>query len=228
MPRVYISDPRGKQYRKRNEGDLNAAATEVKNGISLRKAAENHSVHYSTLQRWVKANGKRRTIGGQTVLDADMENMIVERLVKCAEWGYPMDTMDLRMIVKHICDKKGIVIKRFKDNMPGHEFALSFLKRHAKSITPRICQNIKRARAAVSPEQIDNYFNNLEVSIEGVPSSNIINHDETNLSDDPGRSKVIAKKGMKYPERIMNSTKSATSIMFAVSGDGDGHFYINV
>ncbi|CAI6374113.1 unnamed protein product [Macrosiphum euphorbiae] len=220
MPRVYISDPRGKQYRKRNEDDLNAAATEVKNGISLRKAAENYNVHYSTLQRWVKANGKRRTIGGQTVLDADMENMIVERLVKCAEWGYPMDTMDLRMIVKHICDKKGIVIKRFKDNMPGHEFALSFLKRHAKSITPRICQNIKRARAAVSPEQIDNYFNKLEVSIEGIPSSNIINYDETNLSDDPGRSKVIAKKGMKYPERIMNSTKSATSIMFAVSGDG--------
>jgi len=31
-----------------------------------------------------------------------MENMIVERLVKCAEWDYPMDTMDLRMIVKHM------------------------------------------------------------------------------------------------------------------------------
>jgi len=220
MPIVYISDPRGKQYRKRNESDLNAAAAEVKNGISLRKAAENHNVNYSTLQKWVKADGKRRKIGGQTVLDEATENMIVERLVKCAEWGYPMDSMDLRMIVKHICDKKGTVIKRFKDNMPGKEFALSFLKRHAKSITPRICQNIKRARAALSPEQIDNYFNNLEVSIEGVPSSNIINYDETNLSDDPGRSKVIAKKGMKYPERIMNSTKSATSIMFAVSGDG--------
>jgi len=43
MPRVYISDPRGKEYRKRNESDLNAAAAEVKNGISLRKAAENHT-----------------------------------------------------------------------------------------------------------------------------------------------------------------------------------------
>lgn len=54
MPRVYISDPRGKQYRKRNDDDLNAAA-------------ENHNLHYSTLQRWVKANGKRKKIGGQTV-----------------------------------------------------------------------------------------------------------------------------------------------------------------
>jgi len=129
------------------------------------------------------------------------------------------DCARMNIIYLLICDKKGIVVKRFKDNMPGVEFALSFLQRHAKSITPRICQNIKRARAAVSPEQINNYFNYLEKSIDGVPPSNIINYDETNLSDDPGRSKVIAKKGMKYPERIMNSTKSSTSIMFAVSGD---------
>ncbi|CAI6355667.1 unnamed protein product [Macrosiphum euphorbiae] len=125
------------------------------------------------------------------------------------------------MIVEHICDKNGIVMKRFKDNMPGKEFALSFLKRRAKSINPRIFQNIKRARAAVLPEQINNYFDHLEKSIERVPPSNIINYDETNLSDDPGRSKVIAKNCMKYPERIMNSTKSSTSIMFTVSGDGN-------
>lgn len=60
MPRVYISDPRGKQYRKRNDDDLNAAAEDVRSGMSLRKAAENHNLHYSTLQRWVKANGKSK------------------------------------------------------------------------------------------------------------------------------------------------------------------------
>jgi len=67
MPRVYISDPRRKQHRKRNDCDLNSAVDEVKNGISLRKAAENHNVSYSTLKRWVKADGKRKKIGGQTV-----------------------------------------------------------------------------------------------------------------------------------------------------------------
>lgn len=34
MPRVYIADPRGKIYRRRNEDNLNAAAEEYKN-ISL-------------------------------------------------------------------------------------------------------------------------------------------------------------------------------------------------
>jgi len=35
---------------------LNAAAAEVKSVLSLRKFAENHNVHYSTLQSFVKAN----------------------------------------------------------------------------------------------------------------------------------------------------------------------------
>lgn len=63
--------------------------------------------------------------------------------------------------------------------MSGTEFAHLFLKRHANVITPRMCQNIKRARAA--PDQIKQYFQNLEKSLEGVPITSIINYDETNL-----------------------------------------------
>jgi len=51
-------------------------------------------------------------------------------------------------------------------------------------------------------------------SIEGVPPENLLNFDETNLSDDPGRKKVLMKKGTKYPERIMSHSKSAVSIIF--------------
>jgi len=45
MSRVYISDPKEKQYRKSNDDHLNAATEEVKNELSLRKAAENHNIH---------------------------------------------------------------------------------------------------------------------------------------------------------------------------------------
>lgn len=86
------------------------------------------------------------------------------------------------------------------------------------------CQNIKRSRAAVSHEDINKYFDNLEKELENVPSSNIVNFDETNLSDDPGRKKVISERGCRYQERIMNTSKSATSIMFAASADGSTKF----
>lgn len=83
----------------------------------------------------------------------------------------------------------------------------------------RLCQNIKRARAAISPETINEYFDRLEVELVNIPPSHIINYDETNLSDDPGRSKIIARRGCKYPERVMNSTKSSISVMFSATGD---------
>lgn len=51
--------------------------------------------------------------------------------------------------------------------------------------------------------------------------SNIVNYDESNLSDDPGRTKIISKRGCKYPERIINHSRSSTSLMFAALGSGE-------
>lgn len=145
---------------------------------------------------------------------------MVGKLVTCASWGYPMDTLDMRLIVKTYLDRRGVQEKRFKDNLPGQDWALSFLKRHNDVLAERICQNIRRARAAVSRDTINEYFNNLENSLEGVPPANIVNYDETNLTDALGRSKIITKRGTKYPERIMNSSKSATSIMYSAAANG--------
>ncbi|KAJ8933555.1 hypothetical protein NQ314_013929 [Rhamnusium bicolor] len=57
-------------------------------------------------------------------------------------------------------------------------------------------------------------------NMPGTFQRHIINYDATNLSNDPGRCKIIAKRGCKYPERVINQTKSAVSIMFAATGDG--------
>nr|CAI5855786.1 unnamed protein product [Callosobruchus analis] len=40
------------------------------------------------------------------------------------------------------------------------------------------------------------------------------------VCDDPGRKRVICRRGCKYPERVMNSTKSNTSVMFCGSAAG--------
>ncbi|CAG5009206.1 unnamed protein product [Parnassius apollo] len=65
------------------------------------------------------------------------------------------------------------------------------------------------------------YFENLRETIKDVPASNILNFDETNLSDNPGNSKCIFKRGVKYPERVLNSTKGAISIMFSGTAAGE-------
>lgn len=55
-------------------------------------------------------------------------------------------------------------------------------------------QNIKRCRTNLSPEIINQYFDNLEINLKDVPASNMVNYDEINLSDDPVRFKVIIKE----------------------------------
>lgn len=73
----------------------------------------------------------------------------------------------------------------------------------------------------MSREIINSYFDNLKKSLENVLPEKIINYDETNMSDDPGRVKIITKRGCEYPERVMNSSKASTSIMFVCTGTGE-------
>lgn len=56
--------------------------------------------------------------------------------------------------------------------------------------------------------------------LENVPPDNIFNYDESNLQDDPGKQKVLFKRGTKYPVKVQNHSKSATTIMVCGSAAG--------
>jgi hypothetical protein len=94
-----------------------------------------------------------------------------------------------------------------------------FLKRHPE-LTVRSAANIKKVRADVTDNIVSDYIDNLKVLVENVPPENIYKYDETNLSDDPGRKRIICRRGCKYPERILNSTKSSTTVMFCGNASG--------
>lgn len=220
MPRNYKPDPRGKKYIKYDFNLIQQAVNEYSesNG-SLDTISKKYNIHRSVLYRHCTKNMKSQ--GGQTVLSKETEEEFIKYINICADWGYPLEAYDLRVLVKVYLDKLGVNEKRFNNNMPGPDFVSSFMKRHKDAISQRLSQNIKRNRAAVSPEIIKKYFEELEISLSGVPMCNIINYDETNLSDDPGRKKIITKKGVKYPERVMNHSKSAVSIMIACTAEGE-------
>lgn len=223
MGRIYKPKVGTKPYRKYTASEFEGPFAQIDKGTPVREASRRFKIPLSVLRRHNEARKKNKSLskqGGQTVLTTVEEELIVERLITCGVWGYPLDSYDLRLFVKGYLDRIGRTEKRFKDNMPGKEFAWSFLERHKDSLAQRICQNIKRARAMVSVETINGYFEHLGETIKDVPVENILNYDETNLSDDPGRKLIIVKRGTKYPERVMNSTKQSVSVMFAGSGSG--------
>lgn len=90
--------------------------------------------------------------------------------------------------------------------MPGVDWAPNFLIRHKSEISNRTTSNISSDRAKTTPHVIDNFFEHYTKSVKGV-SDCLINYDETNLTDDPGSKNYIFKRGCKYPERVINSSK---------------------
>lgn len=65
-----------------------------------------------------------------------------------------------------------------------------------------------------------NFFVENELTLGGIPDHLKINYDESAWADDPGRKKLIFKRGCKYPERVINQTKSSVSVMFAATASG--------
>jgi hypothetical protein len=88
-----------------------------------------------------------------------------------------------------------------------------------QELAKRNSQNLThcRGQATQSMANLREYFSYLEDSILYVPPTNIINYDETNLTNDPGREKVIVRRKGKRAHRLMDTSKTSTSFMFCVT-----------
>ncbi|KAJ8712264.1 hypothetical protein PYW07_005106 [Mythimna separata] len=220
MPRIYKKKLGTREYRNYSEATVNEALSQVVDGkLSIRGASEQYNIPYGTIYNRYKGTHMRKP-GAQTVFSESEEKAILKSAAKCSDWGYPLTLLDLRFFAKAFLDKKGRVVTKFENNLPGVESAYSLLRRHKDEYSQRVSSNIKKARAKVSHDSINKYFDNLTPVIKDLPPSNIFNYDETNMSDDPGKKQGIYRRGVKYPEKIMNFSKSATTVMMCGSADG--------
>uniref|UniRef100_H3B163 DDE-1 domain-containing protein n=1 Tax=Latimeria chalumnae TaxID=7897 RepID=H3B163_LATCH len=161
-----------------------------------------------------------------TVFTDEEEMCIVKHLKVVVEWGFPFDLLDIRVLARTYLDKQGRSVSQFQNNLLSTDWARNFVKCHKKDLTTHLCQNIKSTRANVSADIVKQFFQNMKETLQNedstpIPPQNIYNFDETNLSDDPETKKCVFKRGIKFPERIRNSTKAAISIMFCGSATGE-------
>lgn len=199
---------------------LEKSLEEIANGsLSIRAASNQYKIPFGTLYNKFKGKHGRKP-GRPPVFSHEEEQAILQAAAKCGDWGFPLTLFDMRMMAKYYLDRKGVVITRFQNNIPGADWAYNLLERHKNAYGQRVATNIKRSRAAVSKETLEQFFDNIENVIKNLPSSNIFNYDESNLADDPGKKKCLYRRGVKYPEKVMNHSKSSTTIMVCGSADG--------
>lgn len=220
MPRTNVRNPSSRPYKNYSLDDLEKALEDLKQDESLRNTAKKFKIPVMTLSN-KKRSLHEKKVGRPTVLNEEEENAIVAGITCMAEWGFPVDQDILKRIIRDYFCGLGIKIKRFKDGIPGPDFVRGFLNRHKDKLRIRTVTNYSRKRASVDSNILNAYFDNLEKSLAGIPSENIFNYDETNLTDNPGKKKCITKKGAKYPIRIMNESKAAISLMVCANAAGE-------
>lgn len=207
-------------YKTYIEESLQRAVMLVKSGeLTKRQATEQFGISKSTIHR--KGHDQNLLpVGRPCVLSNDEEEELVRGLITASKWGFPLTSIDISFVIKSYLDSDGRIELRFNKNTPGSDWIRAYLSRHKNDLTVRLCENVKRARVAVSYESIEQYFNELSLTLEGVDSDVIINYDETNMTDDPGRKKVIVRRGIKHAECIKDTSKSSTSVMFSGTASG--------
>lgn len=97
MPQIYQLDPRAKKYKKPNQTDIENAIRAVRSKqVTYREAQEIYVIHYSVIYHHGK-NSNMKKQGGQTFLTVSEVNMLIECILLCAEWVFPLDQYDLRL-----------------------------------------------------------------------------------------------------------------------------------
>lgn len=149
--------------------DLERAYKMVKEeGWSASGAAQHCKVPRATLADKLAGRHKTGVIGRPTVLTATEEDILAEMCVLLGLYNRPVTKRQLRNMVKSYLDKRRET--SFKNNNPGRGWMRGFLARHKDRIVIRKPTNIKRSRAAVSPQEVRDYFARLEKEIRNVNS----------------------------------------------------------
>lgn len=218
MPRHYKKKIGGRTYRNFTEDDLQRALTAIRGGMSQAKASARFKISRGTLQNKLKGEHTRPP-GHPTVFTPAEEQLLKNTLVTVSNWGFPFNKSDIRELIHKYLQKKGREVKEFKDNVPGHDYLEHFILRNNLSV--RLAANIKRTRAAVGPNQIVEFFDNVKDTLQDVDPCLVFNYDETNVQDDPGAKKVIVPRGTKRVERVQQHSKASVSIMVCGNAAGD-------
>ena len=136
-----------------------------------------------------------KPVGGQTHIPAKDEKILADLIDAIAEWGFPLSFNEVRYLLKYLLDEE-VLVTKWKDNMPGWDWLYGFRK--GNKLSARMASNIKRSRAQVNEETVRNFFvefKNVCEEHDTIAPENIVNYDETNLTDDPGKKWVLVRRG---------------------------------
>ena len=161
MPRNPKRKPNARAYKtKYTNQDLVDAISAVQGGVTKSwKAAKDFQIPFGTLIN--KLKDLHPGIPGRRTVFSVEEASIVSAISALEVSSFPLTPVEIRLLAKNFLDQQGRAVDRFPNNLPGRDWVTSFLKRYKDEIKVRITDNLSRARAELSPDDVKKFFTNL-------------------------------------------------------------------
>ncbi|KAI4460092.1 hypothetical protein MML48_6g00008638 [Holotrichia oblita] len=196
--------------------------------LHLLEAEEAYNVPIAVIYHRIKGRKNPVTIlstGRRPALPADVEETIANCLIARARMGWPSDEKELCNLVNEYVITKNLKTP-FKNNIPGHDWYLSFMKRHPNLSfkKPEHLQKIRKD--ARDPFVVYDFYKKLqdlitEKSLE-YPNKScfMFNADESGFSSDPSRVRAIGEKGKTVSRVSGGSGRESTTVLACIAANG--------
>ena len=199
------------------QASMENACHAVRDGMSVRRAAEEYNIPRSTLHDHVSGKVLAGSKSGPgSYLNASEEEDLVNFLTGISALGYSRTVKQVVEIVQRVVDKKGM------NCQVTTSWWKSFKSRH-KEITLRNPETLSHCRIrGASDSNIEHYFDLLEKTISEAELSEkpcqIFNLDESGFPLSPKPPKVVAKRGDKHPSAITGERGQITVLSCCNAG----------
>jgi hypothetical protein len=206
-------------------------------GISLRQAATNFNLPYTTVQRHFQAKRQSVTlppVGRLPSLPIHISTDIAVIAKTAAANGFGLLKVELKAFIGDFlkanwdsdCDVGHYLRQncRFRDKVPSDEWLTEFMQHHHLSLVVPSAMEKVRKDATSDPFLIYHYYDILEKEINTLglqnSPSHIYNVDESAFFLDPSRGKVVAATGAGAQRAIAGSGRDCFTVMATVNAAG--------
>lgn len=220
MPRKYIRKKK-KPYLHEN---CKIAKEEVENSegkVSIAEAAAKYNIPYTTLYYQLKKNS-RESPGRPQAIPKTTEDRLGNATKILEKWGFGLSRAEILNLVGDYVRLNDMKTP-FKDGIPGEDWFLNF--KHRQQLSIKKPQSVEYVRKAMTdPFIVDEYFKLLENTLSELKLSDkphlIWNLDETSLSLDPSRTKVVGAVNKPSSRTTYGTGKENITVLAGVSASG--------
>lgn len=219
------SKPKRFQY---SPSKVERALEAIEGGMKVLTASTVFKVPRTTLRNKLSEKSPRTSAGYSryhSKLGEEVENMLVNWIIECAEMGFPVNKEDLCTSVQKLVNSSNMGKVFGEDNRPGRKWYEGFMKRHP-SISQKHAEYVNRARGSVTPEKIKGWFDEVKNSLKDDITilenpQRIFNMDETYFALTPKGDLILGPKGRQIYEESSNSDKENVTTLFTVNAQGE-------